>query len=438
MIRSVFLKLLPFFQPTFNPFKHLNMAELVQVDPFNYDIDRFDIDPKSVKPQSFKDEKTGKDQTYFTGILLYCDPTDNIYRPPFFLTEGDSYGIQKADENKKDTAVKPVLPQMVQLPSALAPGAQTSTDGKREKWQVSISLSAKPAEKDWTKEEAHLISFIDSQLRRILAHVLVKRIEILQTIGSKAIDGAREALGKEMQQNPGKYNTQEAQLSRMKEMIEDLLYNTISRKVYRAKKKAAPEAPGAPGGMNLLDASAGYDETKYPTLYSSIPSFLNKTTKTEEFVSRYYKFVDGEPEENWPQLTHPEALALGRHRVRVANRFDNIYFGASIAPQIKAAEVVFLKAISGGLGHKGRLIKAGPEVPRTPHLITRTAIQPAGANNNNRPELGAPQQNFQPAASVSMAFDPNALAGVPGIGGLPAPQIVGAGSFAPVTAFPPQ
>lgn len=408
------------------------MAELVQVDPFNYDIERFDIDPKSLKPQSFKDEKTGKDQTYFTGTLLYCDPTDNIFRPPFFLVEGDSYGVQKADENRqKGPDAKQVLPQMVQLPSALAPGAN-QTDPKKEKWQVSISLSAKPAEKEWTKEEGQLINFIDSQLRRILAHVLVKRIEILSTIGSKAIDGAREALGKEMMQYPGKYADQQSQLARMKELIEDLLYNTISRKVYRAKKKAAADAPGATGGLNLLDASAGYDETKYPTLYSGITSFINKTTKAEEFMSRYYKFVEGEPEESWPQLTHPEALALGRYRIRVANRFDSIYFGASIAPQIKAAEIVFLKAIAGGLGHKGRLIKAGPEVVRSPHLITRTAIQPTGVNNNN-----APQQNFQPAAPVSMTFDPNALAGVQGIPGLPAPQIVGGGSFAPVGAFSP-
>lgn len=406
------------------------MAELVYVDPTNFEIERFDMDPKSVKPQSFKDEKTGKDQTYFTGELLYCDPADGVFKPPFFLAEGDSFGIGKADGNKKEDGKAPAaVPQFVQLPSALGPNSAAPGGERKEKWQVAVKLSELPAEKDWKPTEVALINFIDSQLRRILAHVLVKRIDILTTIGSNAINDAREKLMAELKTPQGAaYQTQELQLARLRVLVEEVLYGKISHKVYRKKK--APPTGQASGGMsvNLLDASGSYDETKHPCLYAGCMNFIGKQSKKEEFITTYYKFVEGVAEDEWPKLTHQEAVALGWYRVRVACRYDNVYFGASIAPQIKAAEIVMLKAIAGGMGHKGRLIKADPSVPRDKRLISRTPIQPAGgvANNNHvQPEQTGPVGQMPPqiqAPATPMNFDPTAL-GIPGVGVLPQPQI---------------
>ena len=84
-------------------------------------------------------------------------------------------------------------------------------------------------------------------------------------------------------------------------------------------------------------------------------------------------------------------------------------------------------------GHKGRLIKAPPTVPRNTKLISRGAIQPAGeAGNSNVAPVADPYaaQGIAPVAfsvanlqaqPMTAQFDPSALAGIPGLGQLPRP-----------------
>lgn len=424
------------------------MAKLVPIDPNNYDIERFDMDPNTLRANKFMDEKSGKEQSYFTGELMYRDPSDETLKAPYILVEGDTYGISKANEKKDDKGLAvPAIPGMVQIPSVAAATAATAASEnaeKKEKWQVAVKLSEKPAEKDWTDSEKVIIRFVDSDLRRILAHVLAfKRIEILQNMNHKSLDSAREALVKEASTPEGqqKYATETAQLQRLRELTADVLYNMISRKVYRKKKDA--KKTGAPGGVALLAAGSQYDETKHPCLYAGIMSYIAKQTKKEEFITKYYKFVEGEEEANWPQMTHGEAVAAGWYRDKVAVRFDNTFFGASIASQLKAAEVILIKAIGGGMGHQGRLVKADPNVPRNQHLIVKSPIQAAGSNNNSNnyivetpaafvpPSFGQHPVSQSPAAQPMVhAFQPPqvaqfnpALVGIPGVTALPPPNL---------------
>ena len=403
--------------------------ELILVDPLNYDINLFDMDAGSIKP--------GREGGTFYGTLTYDG------KVPFFLAEGDTYGIQKAQSQKEREEAKnktPKLPSaIVQLPSAIeAAGDNEEKEAKRDKWQVAIRLSAQPAQNDWTEPESKLIDFIDNGIRKILAHVLAKRVDILNKIGSNVITDAQERFRAEMLDPTiaAKYPDQAAQMARFQQIIVDILPGKVSRKVYRKKKDKKESVP-----MNLMDAGAAYDETKYPTLYSTIQSIRDKQSNKEVFLTKYYKFVDGVPENEWPTLSHEEAIDLGWYRDNVANRFDSVFFGTSISPQIKAAEIVFLKAIGGSMGHKGRLIHAAPEIPRNSRLVTRSAIQPAGAPMSPVASL---QQQAEAVASVPAvvaanpapvssspaeitgapaAFDPSALAGVPGITAAP-PTVV--------------
>jgi hypothetical protein len=322
-------------------------------------------------------------------------------------------------------------------------------------------LSKLPAQKDWAAQEAALIDFVGTKLRQIVAHVITKRPEILTIIKSNVISDAQQKFASEMQDPSmaSRYagmdptTSQAAQMERFKYHLQGCLMSKITNKVYRKKKDAPKDGSAAP--VNFLDLSAQFDETKFPTLYATIQSFISKKTKTEEFISNYYQFVPDVPEDQWPRLTHAEAVAKGWQTVQLAVRFDKIYFGASIAPQLTAAEVVFKKAIENNLGHKGRLIQAAADIPRNSRLISRTAIQPAGVNNNNndsnhgqaRPETGldfsqqfqsptaafqgappmfqqqAPQQQLPSGGQPQvMAFDPTGM-NIPGIGALAPPQI---------------
>lgn len=408
-------------------------VELAYVDMENCNDDLFDIDIGSVSERKFKDPK-GNEQIYYNANLTYDG------KPPFFLVEGDTYGIQKGDSIDKakggEGAPVPALPGMIQLASAkVAPAGGTGGEGggDKDKWQIATKLSEKPAEKDWTDAEKKVISFINDRLRRILAKVLARKYAILQKVGSNIILDAQTQLQQDAQRPEvqAKFaGLQGEQLNAaynqyFTEILERILYSKISRKVYRKKKKADKEG----ATFNVMDSSAQYDETKWPTLYAGIQSYFNKQTHLEEFNTQYFQFVEGVPETEWPRLTHQEACSKGWQRIQQGIRFDKVYFGGnSISLQLKVAEAVLKRAISSGMGHKGRLIKAGPEVKRDARLIKHTAIKPVGSNNNdnNSKEEDNPHRDplRNPLASSQQfnteapsQFDPNTIAGlgIPGI-----------------------
>lgn len=390
-------------------------SNVIQFNHCDYDINLFDIDIKSVEPQSFVDSKTGQTQTYFTGKLLYNG------KEPFMLIKGPSYGVQKSDKKKGDDDAPAPVQGMVQLPSAPAKAGPEET--RKDKWQIGIKLSEKAPQKEWSPSETTLVNFFDRDLRVIIARVLSKKVEILTKIGSNAIADTQQKFASEMQDpsNAGKYDTQEAQLARFTTILADTLMGKISRKVYRKKKEQKEGAP-----INLMDMSSQYDETKWPTLYASMQNWISKKTKEEEFGTDYYKFVEGALEADWPKLTHAEAVALGWYEVQAAVKFSDMYFAASIAPQLKCLEIAFMKAIESGGSRHGRLIKAPDSVPRNPRLIQRSAIQPAGAKTEEKgkEEAGAAPAPFVlPQATAPMAFNPATLNNIPGIAALQIPVI---------------
>lgn len=395
------------------------MAELCEVNVNSYSLEDFDMSLASVKEHKFKDPN-GAEQKYFDGDLTYKG------LPPYFFIEGDTYGVQIADANKKEEATGLAAPPvaMIQLPSAAGPNA-AAPDVKKKKWQIAVKLAQQANPAQWTDIEKRVIEFINDDLRKILSFVLSKRIEILQKIGSNALSDAQERFRSDMSDpvTAARFPTEAAQVERMRTLVRDTLYSKISRKVYR-KKLDTPKG----GAANIMEA-VKYDETKHPMLYAPIINNIDKNTKEETFTTTYYQFIEGKEEHEWPRLTHSEVQDMGWYRMQLAARFDKVYFGAAIAPQPKFCEVVLLKPISSGQGHKGRLIKAPPTVARNTRLITRTAIQPGGEGGNSNMATVASFDNVPPAFSVAnlqaqpttMSFDPSSLAGIPGIGTLPLP-----------------
>lgn len=396
------------------------MTELILVDLLApYDENDYDISPASIKEQEFTDPK-GQKQKFHAGTLTYKG------LEPYFVIRGNSYGIQKGQkEAEEDSKGANPPPNMVQLPSA-----PQKKENEKEKWQVSVTMSQKPSPKEWTPEEAQKIDFLENKLRKIVSGVLARRLDILQKVNSNVITDAQQKIVSEVQKAPHLYPDQMTQAVKFNEIIRDLCESKLTKKVYRKKKK---QQEGASAQINFMDLSSQYDETSYPTLYAGILSFVDKKKKEEIFITKYYKGDLTIPEDQWKELSHAEAVALGSHEVEVATRFGNLYFGAQMSVQLKAAEIVLLKKIESKMGHKGRLVKAPADVKRDPRLITRSAIQPPGtANNDNNTPLTQDfnPQNAQLTAQLQMqdqtiaanVFNPNTLQGViPGIG---VPQMV--------------
>jgi hypothetical protein len=416
------------------------MTELIKVDLLGvYDDNDFDVDPLSVNVREFMDK--GQKQKYFTASLKYRG------QEPFFVVEGNSYGIQQGNENK-DEEKGPEMSAPAGMVSLAPP--KKEEDNKKEKWQISVIMTEKPAPKDWTREEAQRIEFLDNRLRRILANALSRHVDIVSKVVPSVIAAAQQKLIQEMQTTPQNfYHTDPNQIellkaSRFQAIISDVIYDKITKKVYRKKKEQKDGAQ-----INFMDANAIYDETKYPTLYSSIQSYISKKTKKEEYVTKYYKGDKELLESEWKSLSHAEAVALGSHTVEVGVKFSDLFIGgnSTISIQLKAAEIVLYKPIQlGAMGHKGRLIvNTNPEVKRDQRLVTKSPIVAVGNNNNASQPTGqqiqmteafgtnllqqqalqyqqqqAQQQyvaNDQTAASN--VFNPNTIAGiVPGIGGV--------------------
>lgn len=411
------------------------MVECVYVDPYApIEYDRYDINPSSIKSKKFFDAKSGKDSFYFTGVLTYRDPKDNMPKPPFFLVEGDSYGVQKgggqAKDNKAgDAALGGGVPGMIPLgggfpqmagmpgqqpqygqPQQQGQQGQAGPDGEgKDKLQIAIQLSEKPAEKDWTPRERAIIEFIDTTIRRIICHVLCRQVNIVNQVCPNVVIAAREKFEQKFQLN-GQQPNQE-QMAYFQEALKDALYGKISRKVYRKKKDTTKQG----AAFNPLDGSSQYDETKFPTLYAGIPSFVDKITKAEKITKTVYlQWVADVAEDDWPKLTHAEALAKGSQHVQVGVRYDDIYFGASIASQPKAAEIAFMRATQGGGLHKGRMIRAPDGVKRDQRLITRSNIEPAGGSVEQHSGGIEPVNPLN--SGVLREFNPTMLGSVPGIG----------------------
>jgi len=363
------------------------MAQLIKTDLLQvFDDNDFEIDDTTIKSNEFTGPD-GKKQVYFTASWKYKG------QEPCFIEKGSSYGIQKGDDKPEGEggATPAAPPGMVQLPSAPKNG-----DKKKEKWQVAVIMTKKPAPKDWTLDEAKKIDFLENGLRRILARVLTRRMEIVQKTCPNIIVEAQKKFLKDIQENPQSYiaatetdvNILKAQ--KFQAILCEAIYDKITKKVYRKKKEQKEGAP-----INFMDPNAIYDDTKYPTLYSTIQSFISKKTKEEVFVTQYYKGDEKLPETEWKTLSHAEAAALGSHVIEAAVKYGDIFFGGNgtISIQLKAAEVVFFEAIQlGNIGHKGRLItNTNPDVKRDTRLVTRTPIMPVG-NNNNIPNNQAVDQ----------------------------------------------
>jgi hypothetical protein len=413
------------------------MTELIYVDLLaSYDENDFDINPSSIGAQEFTDPK-GQKQKYCTGLLTYKG------LEPYFLAAGNSYGIQKGQkEGEEGEGGSNPPPNMVQLPSA----QKKAGEDKKEKWQVSVTMSHKPAPKDWTAEEAQRIDFLENKLRRIVSGILARRLDILQKVNPNIVIEAQQKIVQEIQKEPAKFPDQTSQAVRFTEIIRDLCESKLTKKVYRKKKKA-PEGAAATQ-INFMDLSSQFDETSYPTLYASIISFMDKKKKEEVFVTKYYKGDKKIEESQWKELSHAEAVGLGPHSMEVAVRFGNLYFGAQMSVQLKAGEVVLFDKIESKMGHKGRLVRAPADVKRDNRLITRTAIQPAGSpqNDNNAPafdpsaqlnqQFNSLQLQQQDQAAAANVFNPATLQGViPGIG---APQLATTSNANPNFTLPGQ
>lgn len=392
------------------------MTELAFVDVKSYDIDKFDIDPASLDIRSFT-APDGEDIT-----TIYVDLTYGG-QPPFFLVEGDSYGVQKAN-NKNDANSQQAntsVEGMVQLPST------QKTNKKKVKWQTAIKLSEKPAEKDWTDEEKRMIEFIGVDVRKIIATILSRpeRIVILQKVIPKILEEAQRKFQEEAAQDPSKYPDQETQLGRIRQLIYSEVMGKISNKVYRKKKK-----PTEGQQVNLLASAVQYDQTKHPTLYSNLMHYTDKTSKEEVFITKFYQYEEGVDENQWKELTHAEVVAKGWQRFEEGIRFDKIFIGNTISPQMKIAELVCKKDISGGMGHKGRLVRARGDIKKNQRLVKRSAITPVKTtiqdNNNNNNDTSLSQEQMtnaqnQDTRSANGVFDSSVLSNIPN---LQSPNIV--------------
>jgi len=390
------------------------MTELIFVDPNNYDINRFDIDPASIDIKTFPGPD-GNDITNIYGTLTYEG------KPPFFLIEGDSYGLQKANNKDDDTQqANTSVQNMVQLPS------NQKAKKKKDKWQTAVKLSTKPAEKDWSDKERRLVEFISVDIRKIYATVLSRpeRIQILQKVNHKILEEAQRKFQEEMAHDPSKYPEQDSQLARMRQLIYVEVMGKVTNKVYRKKKK-----PSEGQQVNLLASAVQYDETRHPTLYVDMIHFTDKQTTKENFITKFYQYEEGVPESQWKELTYLEVIKKGWQRFEEGIRFDRIWMGNSISPQLKAAEVVCKADIQGGMGHKGRLIRARGEIKKNQRLVTRSTITPVKTtmnsnDNNNTFSLDQSQMNHAHNVDQNTAnqvFDTSALTNIPGI---QVPQIV--------------
>ena len=387
------------------------MTELTEINPSNYDINLFDISPESIVAKEFTDD-SGTKQTFWYGELTYNGIS------PFMLKEGDSYGVQ--DANEKKTSSKS---------SSSAPDGMVELEGSKKKkkpakWQISIQLTSKPGEKEWAPEEKPFIDFWMENLPQIYGTVLSRsdRLTILQKVASEIIPAAQKKFTEERQEHPEKYQTEEEQLARLRKHIADEVARKVSKKVYRKKLESKDDK-----SVNLLAAATDqYDQTKHPSLYVNINHYTTKETKELVVNTKYYQYEEGVSEEDWKEYTHEEAIKLGWQRLECAMSFGKTYFGGkSISPQISAAEVVFKHPIGTPSGHKGRLVKARGEIKKNTRLVKRSAIQPVNAppttNSNNEPTSQTltneqvTQSQVDDAKTANTIFDPSALANIPGL-----------------------
>lgn len=404
-------------------------SAFVLIDPKNYDINKFTMDPASLKEQSFTGEK-GENISYYNGTLKYDG------KIPFFSIEGDTYGVQKdSDKNKKgkkdgETALPKgamPLPVISQLPPGLgaAPSQPVQTLGpdgkpipkKKEKCQVAFILTEKADPKQWTQAEQDFIRFLETDLRKILATVLVRNINIVSTIAPSVIPEAQRKIQEEMMDPEKRKNLMDtaSQQARFAQIVYDLVYSLTVGKAYRQKKKAPP---GETLKIDIMDPNSQYDLTKFPSVNATIMNYIDKDTKEEVVSTVYQKYVDGVDPSQFPFLTHAEALALGRYRFQGGIRLDKTYLGTkSISSQLQVGRLLALNPIASTSSSNTGISMPVPVVKKDSRLVQRTIIQPGGGSAPlNGVPYGAPPPVGAPANG---GFDPAAaFAGVPGFGGL--------------------
>lgn len=346
-----------------------NMAQtLVSIDisnPEAYLAENFVIDPQ-IESRSFKGAD-GKVNAYNTGTLLYkCideESGQEVLRPPCFVMDGDSFGLQLANE-QKETTPAPQVPGMVSIQAK--PNAN-----KRDKYQVAVYITQKPVRREWSEVETNIIEFFSTVLPNILADRLSANLTLLQQAMPNIVTDAQATFQEQMQTSEAqqKYPTQEAQMQLLAQIAKAKIKSKVSKKVYRKKK---PKKEGET--VNYLDPEAQYDPTKKPMFYIPCQHFVSKKTQQQVFITKFYKMVEGVSELEWPELTYEEALELGAYNVTVATRFDGLYFGASISPQMKVAECVFNKPVKFGLGHTGRIVRARGPIKKNTRLVKSVPV----------------------------------------------------------------
>lgn len=349
-------------------------------------LSQFDLDPDSIKRVDFTDEK-GVPQYYHVGKLTYKG------LPPYFIIEGECYGVQAADfKGKKDTdkdsdddgpAPVPGMIKMVasDLASQSAAAMATPEDEKKKdkvrkrKLQCSMKLTEKPSPDEWTEQEKIIIEFINNGLRTIWTHVLCSRLNILNQVNPNLIHGVQESIASDFQDPEiiAKYNTEALQNEYFLRQIKKAVYSKFVKKVYRKKLKAQP-------GQKFDINANPYDLKSCPGLYPTIMNHIDFETKVEIVDTKFYQYVEGVIETEWPSLDIDGAIAYGRCFAKIGIRFDEPFLGtAALSPKLNCGEVMLGKKIAAQNGHRGRMIMAPPSVPRNQNLVTKVSVNPTPA-----------------------------------------------------------
>tara|TARA_R110002072_G_scaffold45565_5_gene126836 strand:- start:16881 stop:18176 length:1296 start_codon:yes stop_codon:yes gene_type:complete len=381
-------------------------------------LSRFDMLPSTFKPHTFKDEKTGQDQTYYTGTLTF----DGL--PPYFTVEGNSYGLQ-ASNKKDDKKDKPESkPDFVQLPaqvtgSDLGVKKEKGEYIRKTKYQVSFQLTENAHPDEWTDAEKILINFVNDGLRKIYAHCISRHPEILSIIGSKIVDTVQEEFRNKLQEEGAAalYPDEIAQGALFAELVRKNVYTAVVKKVYRKKLKPVD-------GQKLDPMASPFDKTSNPALYGSTINFVNQENGEEIHATKYYMSLKDTPEQ---EMTHLQAKEYGRARAEGGVRFDEGYFGAQISPQLRLGEVIFKEKIAGGSGYSGRMIRPA-KTARDPRFVKKAVTVQA---KNDAPS-GTTQMPFsggQVQMGNGVPIEPTATSGTRNAN--PIQQVAGPQPFDP-------
>lgn len=388
------------------------MSEVEFLDIRNYKLSDFTVPPTSVKPHEFMDK--GQKNVYHTFNLLYKG------KPFYILVGGISYGIgaknKKGDEESAPGSAIPGMVSISQAPANANNNNAGSEEEKAEKYQIAFQLTDKPAPNNWTPEEVEMINFLSDGIRQILGDALARETNVINQINPTILADAAKQLKSETTDpaNAGKFVTDEARFARFKEITKSVIMGKATKKVYRKKNKAAPGAES--NAMSFMDENASYDISSFPSCYGDVVMYKKKGSDVVDHKTKYYKSVEGLPEDDWPEMTFDELMAIKGFKGEGGLRLDTVFAGANgvISIQSKWGEIVYEKSVAmGGFGHSGRMVRARGPVVRDPALRAASTAITAGADGKNvlvqQPMMAPPMQQ-QMSAPV---FDPTQIPGLP-------------------------